>query len=130
MLFRSRWIHGRVSTVLRHDLELVLRTWAGIRTKKTSTAVPRRIRKTTPTRTIRRYENYVVISKEDLTALRSEKNRTGLGGIKLLQYTEDPPNSLTGHTISSWLSGNIKKAPQESIDYVLNLYRRMPSLKS
>lgn len=74
-------------------------------------------------------ENYVPISKQQLAALRAERDRTMLGGDKLMAHAENPPSGLHGSTVKGWLSEGIKSAPQESIDYVLDLYKRQITRK-
>jgi hypothetical protein len=67
------------------------------------------------------------ITDEEFAALTQEKDRTGMGGARLLAYAENPPPGLTAAMIGGWLNQTSRSASPTHLDFVLSLYRSLPT---
>lgn len=68
----------------------------------------------------------VPITPEILKALENDRKRTGVGSVQLLKDAKNVPLYLTPKHIESWLSGRVKTAPKEHLDYVLEQWSHLP----
>lgn len=64
------------------------------------------------------------ISDEQLEELRFHRNRTGMGGGRLLNGATDKPAGLNSAMVTSWLGGQTRTALPEHLDYILARYRK------
>lgn len=129
-----RWINGEIKRAPERELNFVLSVWEALPDKSThkpkpTKPVPKVLKPNPHMKRAAPYLEYVIISEEDLTALRAERQRTGMGGRKLWHHAKGPPAYLDYNIVQSWLDGQSKSAPPEYVRYVLDLYKSLPSRK-
>ncbi|MEO1452096.1 MAG: hypothetical protein AAFV07_21370 [Bacteroidota bacterium] len=59
--------------------------------------------------------------------LRGEQKRTGICSDRLLDGRDDIPGGLSAKVIDLWLAKSAKRAEAQQYEYVMSLYRALPS---
>ncbi len=68
---------------------------------------------------------YILITKDHIGTLKSHRKRTGVSEYALLSYS-DPVHWVT---VSGWISGGVKSAKPDNIDFVLKKWADLPDNK-
>lgn len=72
---------------------------------------------------------YQLIPPEVVAELQTHRVRTGIAFARILAGRKDKPSHLTDNMIGSWSSGQVKIADPAHLNYVLRLYRSLPTKK-
>lgn len=62
-----------------------------------------------------------------IEALQRERERSGIGPTRLLRQAADLPRGLTANMVTNWLMGQNRKARRDHYDFVLSLWKSLPS---
>lgn len=72
----------------------------------------------------------ISLTPELLKLLKSEQKRTSTGAINLLAKASSPiPSGLTTGIVNSWLYGHVQSAKKGNIDFVLECWAKLPTIK-
>jgi len=66
----------------------------------------------------------VSLTQDIIGELNRLRKRAGYGAVVMLTRDVNAPNGLSGSTIHGWLSGDIKTARRDYLDYVLEAWRK------
>lgn len=114
----SSWMTGRVKKTLKSQLNLVLDKLDILPDKIAE--IPIEI--DGETADIKRYSISGMIFKE----LLYHKERTGIGGAGLLKNLDNVPDGLSANMINAWVNRFIRTADSRHVDYVLDIWRKLP----
>lgn len=98
------WLSGDAKTANKDDLVYVLELWRSHAVAKTGR---------------------VTITPEIRAELKRYQHETGIGAMALLNRHKNRPKDINSGTISGWMRGNIKKAQQAHLDFVLEAWRNV-----
>ncbi|MBP5857411.1 hypothetical protein KAJ83_10365 [Marivibrio halodurans] len=73
-------------------------------------------------------DTYVKISQETRDELKTLRQLTGTGAVKLLNGAAPVPAGLNAGIVSNWLCGAAGKARKTHLDFVLNAWRALPRM--
>lgn len=79
-----------------------------------------------PTARVPDGEIWLPLTAEMIARLRVEKDRTGVGAIRLLEGAPDIPPGLTYHMIGNWLGGENMTVEAEHFNYALTRWAALP----
>jgi hypothetical protein len=117
----------KAKNVKTKDLKLVLRlckqALAEQNKRHEAKQSQKRVAATGTMKTPRPASTYVTV---DSKLLETHKERTGIGGTRLLIGKTNIPDGLHGAIVSRWISGHTKTAKQHNYEYVLHLYESLP----
>lgn len=77
----------------------------------------------------RHLAGYRYISEEEWRHLCAERDRTGLSGVGLWNYADNPPVTVNGDIVTAWINRQTVSARPEDIEYVKALYASLPNRK-
>lgn len=100
------WIRGDARTARQDHLRFVLAEWD----RKPTVEI-------------------VEITPAVLQALQQEKDRTGLGAIRLLRGVPERPDGLTHNMVQAWLDGATRTARKDHLEFALEAWRSRRSRK-
>ena len=63
---------------------------------------------------------------DELLALVTHRDRTGMKSAALLKSAPDKPSNLRAETVKAWMNGQTRSADPAMLKYVLNLYASLP----
>ncbi len=73
-------------------------------------------------------QDIVIITEIIRIELAEHQARTGVGPTKLLKNTRNKrPEGLRAHIIDNWISGKNKTLRQSHLDYVCNIWEKLPN---
>lgn len=76
---------------------------------------------------LRDTRDYIPITDEIRATLRGEAERTGLGAAALLRGKRPSEiNGMNSGTVQAWMSGAVKTARRDNLDYIIARWQSMP----
>lgn len=102
----GNWLNGSTQVAKSEHLNFVLK----------------RFEEFTPDNTV------IKLTPEMRRKISSERARTNIGYMKLLQDNADSPTNLTSMQIMQWVNGSVARVPSHEIKFVISAYKMLPTL--
>lgn len=98
------WFNGLAASARQHHLEFVLAAYEALPPVE-----------------------HVAITAKLRDELLAHRKRTGIGPYALLSGRKDKPDDLRGAIVAAWVSGTIRTARSDHLQYVLERWKNLPS---
>ena len=112
------WLYREADTANAHHWRCVIGLLA--KTPDLAEPLPMRERKHRKARVT--FPDHRPLTDEERSALRFQRERTGIGGAVLLRGATDKPEGLTASMISAWMGDKPPRANPAYVRYVLERY--------
>ena len=76
------------------------------------------------------FSTTIILTDARIEALRIERDRTSIGPQALLKGREDVPEGLNHAVLTHWMAGRVRTLQLVHLEYVLELWRSLPSDES
>lgn len=118
------WLHARRKTVSQAYWNFVINALGKLPNKSDTPALP--VNRNHSTNEVAGRPDYRRISDNELLALVTHRDRTGIKATALLKSAPDKPSGLRAETVKAWTNGQTRSADPAMLKYVLDLYASLP----
>ena len=122
--FINDWLHARRKIVSQAYWNFVINELGNLPAKSDAPTSP--VNRNRSQNEVAGRPDYRCISDDELLALVTHRDRTGMKSAALLKSAPDKPSNLRAETVKAWMNGQTRSADPAMLKYVLNLYASLP----